>query len=445
MKARHLPFRISSAYFRSLLWSDRGNSTSRRSKGLLGSVSLVAALFLANVSSIGPARVAQAQQKYSKDNGYFYRFRASFEIKGTGEKLDFDYVVACNIRLTRWRDGGLSDDTSYSPRAMFKATAGSHAVMLGTLDACHGLTSEHEDVPKDILPLAIWFEDVSNLSTGLGYVSQDAYDNPLGRLIFHGARVDRATHDDWEAWRKKSASEYMQRGVLPGPWGYDLPNIPVSDTAFRSAYVSECNGYRRLKLPQDMRAKLRVFWPADRPRFWTSSSEEERSTIGDVIADPSQPLPPSLGNWSLRFIQSRAGGLPVRSGRQVSSSLNADGSRRAHVPSVWPAENYPFLWPPLTSILPVTRSAMNPAPDTYAEKLEFREGALNGFAACQNLSDARGYTVRSEDPQWMTRRHVFEVDGVIVKELSQRTPAMGRPQYVAERDEAVFVHFSVLF
>jgi hypothetical protein len=72
---------------------------------------------------------AQAQ-KYSKDQGYFYRFRASFEVKATGEPLDFDYVVACNIRLTRWRDGGLSDDSTYSPRAMVMATNGGQAVML---------------------------------------------------------------------------------------------------------------------------------------------------------------------------------------------------------------------------------------------------------------------------------------------------------------------------
>jgi hypothetical protein len=132
-----------------------------------GYVGLLAALLAAGTLLINPPEIAKAQQ-YSKDQGYFYRFRAGFEIKGTGEKLDFDYVVACNVRLTRWRDGGLSDDTTFSPRIMVKATTGGQAVMLRTLEACHGLTSEHEDVPKDVLPLAIWFDDVANLSTGLG-------------------------------------------------------------------------------------------------------------------------------------------------------------------------------------------------------------------------------------------------------------------------------------
>lgn len=209
MKARDArTSRVPSGCFRSLLRSNRGYSSFRRNMGFAGSVGLVAALFLASMW-IGPTHVAQAQQQYSKDKGYFYRFRAGFEVKGTGELLNFDYVVACNIRVTRWRDGGLSNDTTFSPRIMAKATTGGQAVLLRTLDACHGLTSGNEDVPKDVLPLAVWFADVSNLSTGLGYVSEAAYENPLGKLRFHGARIDHATAADWEAWRQKSADEYI--------------------------------------------------------------------------------------------------------------------------------------------------------------------------------------------------------------------------------------------
>ena len=169
------------------------------------------------------------------------------------------------VRLTRWRDGGLSDDSTYSPRAMVKPTNSGQAVMLRTLDACHGLTSEHVDVPPDVLPLAIWFDDVADLSAGLGYVSEAAYDNPLEKLKFRGSRVDSATRPDWEAWRKKSAEEYVQRGVLPGPWGYDFPNRP---DATLGPNVVQCDGYMRLKLPEDMRSKLHVFWPKSQPRFW---------------------------------------------------------------------------------------------------------------------------------------------------------------------------------
>ncbi|MBB4366908.1 hypothetical protein GGD66_008013 [Bradyrhizobium sp. CIR48] len=39
----------------------------------------------------------------------------------------------------------------------------------------------------DPLPLAVWFEDISDLSAGLGYASEDAYENPIAKLAFHGA------------------------------------------------------------------------------------------------------------------------------------------------------------------------------------------------------------------------------------------------------------------
>jgi hypothetical protein len=410
----------------------------------LGTVfaSIVAGAALCGVY-YGPPIASAQVQTYTKDQGYFYRFRAGFEVKATGEQLDFDYVVACNIRLTRWRDGGLSDDSTHSPRAMVMATNGGQAVMLRTLEACHGLTSEHDDVPPDVLPLAIWFDDFTDLSEGLGYVSEAAYDNPLGKLKFRGARVDRASRADWEAWRKKSAEEYVQRGVLPGPWGYDFPNTP--DPALGN-YVVQCDGYMRLKLPENMRSKLSVFWPEDRPRFWMLSRAEERQTIGRVISDPNQPLPPGIGRWSGRFgppSETRSSGLAVRSGRAVANSLKADGSRRRHLAVRWPAETYPFLWPPLASIMPITKAAPTPGMSTYVLKLEYRDGALDGFAACQDGRKALEYGSRNGFPPPV--RHVFEVDGLVVKQLVGKVPAMERPSYVAERDEAVFIYFSAAF
>src|SRR6267154_4786615 len=111
---------------------ERARATLARRSGrlrkfiVLGLVAL-AVVVLAGITQLmsGSTRV---EQTYSKDAGYFYRFRASLEVKETGEQLDFDYVVACNIRLTRWRDGGLSDDTTFSPRLMVKATAAGQAV-----------------------------------------------------------------------------------------------------------------------------------------------------------------------------------------------------------------------------------------------------------------------------------------------------------------------------
>lgn len=254
-----------------MLWNQRLPCLARPKKWLLA---------VAIILGVVPAYPQQVHQQYAKDNGYFYRFRANFEVTQTREKLYFDYVVACSIRLTRWRGGGLSDDSTLSPKAMAAATRDGHAVMVRTLQACSGLTSENYDVPPDVLPLVVWFDDVADLSIGVGYMTEAAYDNPLGKLKFLGARIDRATREEWELWREKSAKDYVQLGALPGPWGYDFPNPKPSD---QPAYIRTCETFRRIVLPDDLRAKLRELWPEGRPRFWTLPSAIELNTVRGTV------------------------------------------------------------------------------------------------------------------------------------------------------------------
>ena len=272
------------------------------------------------------SRSTQVAQTYTQDRGYFYRFRAGFEVKDTGERIDFDYVVACNIRLTRWRDGGLSNDSEFSPRVMVKATAGGQAVMLKTLNECTGATSQNDNIPPDVLPVAIWFDSVNDLSNGLGYESEDAYNNPLSRLTFHGARIDRSSPAEWEAWRKQSADAFVERGALPGPWGYDYP---ISPGDF-GKYVTECRGYRRVRLAEIIRAKIRPLWPPERPRFWSPPNEDDIK-ISDLLNDWTVVDPPGVSPWFKRFGTPGTGGgvewsgVPVKSGRWVQ--------RPPHVPA----------------------------------------------------------------------------------------------------------------
>jgi hypothetical protein len=307
--------------------------------------------------------------------------------------------------------------------------------MLRTLDACHGLTSENGDVPPDILPMAIWFDSVEDLSNGLGYVSEDAYDNPLGKLRFHGARVDRATRAEWEAWRQQAAEDYVERGALSGPWGYDYPDNMNPNNPDIGRYVSTCQGYQRLKLPDLLRERMRSLWPSDQPRFWTVPNEDE-GKIRNVISDPRPTSPPGEGRWANRFgnpSNSVSSGLPIRSGRYVESP--------PHMATRWPAETYPFLWPPLVSAQPITTISPSSTIDVYVQKLEFREGALNGFAACQNRKDGSGLSLDVADPAWRSKRHVFMVDDQVVRDKYTRV-FMLQPAFVVERDESVFIRFT---
>ena len=100
-------------------------------------------------------------------------------------------------------------------------------VLLQTVDGCHGLTSENGDAPPDLLPLAVWFEDVSDLSAGLGYASEDAYDSPIAKLAFRGARIDHSTRDELEEWRKRSAEQSIRSGVYYPARGATISQIPI--------------------------------------------------------------------------------------------------------------------------------------------------------------------------------------------------------------------------
>jgi len=352
-------------------------------------------------------------QTYIKDNGYFYRLKATFGVRESGEELSFDYVVACNLRVTRWRSGGSSDDSSISPKAMVMATRDGHAVMIRTLHLCSGPTTENGMVPPDVLPLAVWFDDVDDLSAGVGYLSEDAYDSPLSRLTFRAARIERATREDWEKWRQSSAAEYVQRGKLPGPWGYDFPNQTPPELG---QYISTCETYRRFKLPEELRAKLRALWPQDKPRYWTLPKDIDWSQFRGMF------WPHIRNRISSGDLHS---GQPLRSGQIVQIP--------PHVPSSWPPEMYPLLWRRLSSAFPMRRSALGNDSD-FVLNLEYREGATNGFAACQDARDDLTYRIPAS-----SAAPVFEVDGTVIKELDRKIPVLSIPKYFAERDEAVFL------
>jgi len=116
-------------------------------RAVLSAAAVLGATAVLLPGGLATSQPSRVQGTYVKDKGYFYRMTARFTVKETGEALDFDYVVACNIRLTRWRDGGLSNDSTFSPRVMVKATAGGQAVMLKTFYACNGITSDRGALP----------------------------------------------------------------------------------------------------------------------------------------------------------------------------------------------------------------------------------------------------------------------------------------------------------
>lgn len=161
-------------------------------------------------------------KQQNDDHGYFYRVKVKLD--HDDENLDFDYVVACNIRVTRWKDGSLSDDTTITPRRMMRATKAGNAVLVKTPELCGlpgrpQLVTDTGWVPKDLLPLIVWFESASDLSRGWGYVGEAAYESSFSKLKYGGTHISVSSREEWEKWREKAKTDYVQIGDLPGPWG----------------------------------------------------------------------------------------------------------------------------------------------------------------------------------------------------------------------------------
>ena len=72
----------------------------------------------------------------------------------------------------------------------------------------------------------------------------------------------------------------------------------------------------------------------------------------------------------------------------------------------------------MTSVLPMTVPVPTAPMDTYVHKLEFRGGALNGFAACKSRRDAFLEAINEVDPGARWKRQVFMLDSEQVIEMT---------------------------
>src|SRR6185369_15657428 len=100
-------------------------------------------------------------------------------------------------RVTAYRDNEQSFDAVRDPLIFAQATRDGGAVMQIVPSACRGETTYGGEVPTDFLPGAVWFDSKDDLSFGVGYVSEDAFENPRSKLKFLGAEIRSATKAEW--------------------------------------------------------------------------------------------------------------------------------------------------------------------------------------------------------------------------------------------------------
>jgi len=221
-----------------------------------------------------------------QDRGYYYRFKANLAYKG--EPLAFDIVVGCNVRITTYKDNDRTVEVGVAPMAFGLKMKDGHGVVVRPPQACRGETTENGDVPRNLLPLVVTYENAEAPWSGLAYASEDAYQSPISELKFSGATISKATFEEWQEWRRTEAPKNFITYELLGINPKNMWDAPHWKPGYR-VMASGCLGASWVKLPEPTRDLARRFWPADKPVYWFPSWEM-RDALWSVAVTPPNPL-----------------------------------------------------------------------------------------------------------------------------------------------------------
>jgi hypothetical protein len=231
------------------------------------------------------------------DNAFF-RFKAQYVVKATGEVVDFDLVRPCQPKYARDATGDSIDlgplaggevewDSHFGAVNRFpKVTKDHHAIVVKIPRACDGQTTSKGSVPPDLLPYASWYEDADDISEGLLYATEDAYRSPVAKIEFRGASIERATAADFREWVKHAADGFRSSRDIVSPLGFTQ-----RDFWGLGRIAQACTGVERMAFPAEVVGRIAEFQPANHPRFWSrrtardaGRAEQLRALINEIFS-----------------------------------------------------------------------------------------------------------------------------------------------------------------
>jgi hypothetical protein len=359
------------------------------------------------------------------DRGTFFRLKMKLTYKR--EAQDFDIVVNCNVRQTNYRDNGRSVDIGMVPEVFGRRMDDGKALVIRPPQACRGETTANGGAPPDLFPMAIVYDNADNLAFGTAYVSEDAYANPLSVLTFGGATIEKATREEFDEFRRTQQNvltpEMYQRRASPSP---------PKDVAM---WGTECFGYARYRLPDDLRAIVRKHWPASKPRFWEPGDSLAMREIWNAfrlsnrIRSDAAAAPPHSHRDFAYALESTERGLTTRRG----------GGRLNSRPVIFPPAVYPDAdgWglPPWPRDPVVAANAIFAKNPRLIVDVDLHAGTTKGFGYCR--SDVSQYVPLAID---MTTPATNRVNG---EEIYYGRAVRSRPATFLESDEFIFERFEL--
>ena len=221
----------------------------------------------------GPPKMV-VKQETSKT---FFRMKANYTYTGRNgpEPLKFDIVAGCAIQITEYVFGASPGASTRLPTKYALPMSDGGAILIEVPRAC-GATTENGRVPADFLPAVVQYESSDDLSLGMLYASEDAYDSPLAKLKFHGATIEQATAEEFKDYIngdefKKNLISIQSSKDLRGArdqvvFTEELKRNPQA--VWKQRIASYCSGAMRLKVTDELRDYLRTLWKPGGPRYW---------------------------------------------------------------------------------------------------------------------------------------------------------------------------------
>jgi hypothetical protein len=368
----------------------------------------------------------------AEDHGYYYRFKSAYMHKD--ERIDFDIVVGCSVRVTTYGDNSSSWDALRYPSNFVKATKDGGAIWQHIQDACQGETTEGGSVPNDFLPGAIYFKDKNDLSFGIGYLLEDAFEGEDADLKFLGASISRATREEFDAFQPIAQTNLID----PKPFTFLRPS-PTRDQVVGDMWNKKkwmdwapqqfsCHGVKRLPITDPtIKQEMEKYWPKERPRFWTYS-KEDRERFGR-FSDQKLKADTDPRTGAKYAEVDKNHGLPTRVG---GGRWRSNGEIPPEIfPSI-ESDAVPWFGPELLdSSTPIYRD------------VDTGRGKNLGRAYC--YIPLLSWFVNDFMPDYEQRRFVPRVDGEIIYLDDKPAPAINMLEIFFERTDYIYHSFQIWF
>jgi len=370
----------------------------------------------------------------------FFRFKAKYTVKATGEVIQFDLVRPCRAVYAKdWLGESISiGPGKYEPGSYFfnviwfpKVTADHHAIVVRFPNACDGQTTANGKVPADMLPFTSWFEDADDFAFGWMYATEDAYKSPLATITFEGASIEVANKADFADWQKHAADNFRPSKIVESPFGVTYDDI------LHKGIPIECWGVRRIPLPPELRKMAKDVWPTGHPRFWAPL----------VVGHPPNSHSPLYASPEIAELmeavhgvsQSKhpVDGVPMGNYEWGSDMVNGPFSipTRKSGTYPYPQQRPPILYPQIEHpLMDPPRDASFFAKEDLYLQIDARPERY-GFLACYNSSGYANPKIRALMDS-RSHRILWRVDSDLVEGQPVNTPLWSpRTEPFFERDE----------